>query len=84
MNGPGVRYEIGISIDTRDIFCSCGSNPDVCIFRKSLKLELSDNGRVIANKGYYYVMCITPDNLLSPIPNDLHRFLQASHETVNK
>ena len=89
MNGLGVRYEIGISIDTGDIVWAhgpfpCGSNPDVSIFRKRLKLELSDGERVIADKGYTDDMCITPDTILSPIPNDLHSLFRARHETVNK
>ena len=45
MNSPGIRYEIGILIDTWNIVRAhgpfpCDSDADVSIFRESLKLEL--------------------------------------------
>ena len=56
-NGPGVRYEIGISIATGHIvwvngpFC-CGRWPDIKIAKKHLVKRLDRHERVIADSGY--------------------------------
>lgn len=57
INITGVRYEIGISLETGDIVWisgpyPCGLYPDVSIFRKRMKFELTKNERVFTDKGY--------------------------------
>ena len=89
INAAGLRYEIGISLDTGDIVWvygpfPCGSNPDVSIFRKGMKLELCENERVIADKGYTDDSCITPDTIFSPVRKRMHKLFCARHKTVNK
>ena len=89
LNGAGLRYEIGVSLDTGDIVWvhgpyPCGRYADVSIFRRGMKTVLDDCERVIADMGYSDDMCITPDTLLSPVSPKLHRLLRARHETVNK
>ena len=89
LNGAGVRYELGVSLDTGDIVWvhgpyPCGSNPDVTVFRKGMKTVLDNEERAIADKGYTDDMALTPDTVFSPIQSHLHSMLRARHETVNK
>ena len=87
--GPGLRYEIGVSIKTGDIVWyngpfPCGI-PDINIFRYSLKGLLGPGEKVIADKGYSgdtKVCCPLKFN------NDTHKNamskIRARHETVNR
>ena len=59
-------------------------NLDVFTFRKSLKLELSNGGRLIANKDYADDMMMTSYTIVSPIVNVLHSILRARREALNK
>jgi len=56
-NGPGLRYEVAICINTGSIVWTCGPFPcgdwpDVSIFRYGLKSVLDPNERVEADDGY--------------------------------
>ena len=55
--GPGVRYEVALSINGGDIVhingpFACGSNPDITIFRKRLINKLDHGEKVEADRGY--------------------------------
>ncbi len=85
----GLRYEIGISLDTGDSVWVhgpylCESNPDTSIFTKGMKRTLDPSERVAADNGNFDDNCITPDTMNSPIDYDLHSKLRAGHETANK
>ncbi len=86
--GPGIRYEVGVSIQTSDIVWvhggfPCGSHPDVRIFRSGLKRMLRVNERVVADKGYTDEKCVTPRQL-SSARRSFYALLRARHETVNE
>lgn len=54
--GPGLRYEIAISISTGDIVWAngpfpCGV-PDLKIFRQNLRRQLTPGEKVVADQGY--------------------------------
>ena len=56
-NGPGLRYEIGLSLQLGHIVWvngpyPCGAWSDIKIFRDRMKLDLSKNERVEADNGY--------------------------------
>ena len=56
-NGPGLRYEVGVCIQTGWIVWlngpfAPGENNDLKIFRSGLSMELDDGERVEADKGY--------------------------------
>ena len=89
MNSAGLRYEVGVSIDTGDILWvngpyPCGRYPDVNIFRKQMKAGLDENERIIGDQGYTDDKCITSDTIESPIPIKIHPEPRARHETGNK
>lgn len=55
--GPGVRYEVALSINGGDIVhingpFACGSNPDISIFRQGLIHKLAPGEKVEADRGY--------------------------------
>ena len=55
--GPGVRYEVALSINGGDIVHTngpfpCGSNPDITIFRRLLIYKLEEGEMVEADRGY--------------------------------
>jgi hypothetical protein len=56
-NGPGVRYEVAVSILNGDIVWVhgpflCGKWPDIAIFRHAMIHFLDDGERVEADLGY--------------------------------
>lgn len=56
-NGPGLRYEVGVSINNGDLVWlngpkPCGVKPDLVIFRDGMKNFLEDGERVEADFGY--------------------------------
>lgn len=83
--GPGLRYEIGVSIDEGNIIWAngpfqCGSWPDVVIFRSQLKQRLLPDEKVLADRGYGDAKCVYE------IPGRGARYsslLRARHETLN-
>ena len=84
-NGPGLRYEIGISIRSGDIVWAhgglpCGEWPDLRLARNALIDALLPGERVVADKGYN-----DPNYFDVPIGNADHqkRQILARHETVN-
>lgn len=55
--GPGLRYEVAISINGGDIVhingpFPCGSNPDITIFCQRLRQKLQQGERCEADRGY--------------------------------
>jgi hypothetical protein len=74
-NGPGLRYEVGLCIQTGDIVWihgpfPPGDWPDLSIFRHALLHHLGDGERVEADAGYIGEF---PRHVKTPV-----------HETVNK
>jgi hypothetical protein len=88
-NGPGVRYEVGICIQTGWIVWTngpfpCGAWPDLRIARDWLHFELDDGEKYLADGGY------NDGGNYSETPNGLNNQDQkmksdarARHETVN-
>ena len=85
--GPGIRYEIGISIEDGHIGWAygpfpCGGFPDIEIFSKRLKATLRRNEYVVADNGYRDEKCILPND--ESFPNRrFHSVIRARHETAN-
>lgn len=88
--GPGVRYEIALSIRSGRIIWAhgpfpCGAYPDVSIFEKGLAHQLEQNERVIADNGYKHPRCITRDSASkNHALSSLCSTIRARHETVNR
>jgi hypothetical protein len=84
--GPGLRYEIGISIKTGNICWAnggypCGSWPDLNIARDSYVHYVDDNELTLGDKGYRGdARFITP----TESNGGRHKQIMARHETVNK
>lgn len=86
--GPGVRYEIGISVINPKIIWvngpfPCGTWPDLRIFKQRMCASLYSGEFVIGDRGYKHVRCITPDDVL-PHARSLHDHIRARHETCNE
>ena len=87
-NGPGLRYVLAASVETGYIVWvhgpyPCGSHPDVCIFRIMLKGMLSDNEKIIADRGYRDIKC-TYTALSDPTLARNFSLCRARHEAVNR
>ena len=87
-NGPGVRYKIGISIETPKIVWSngprpCGAYSDLKIFRDGLKHLLKVDGFVLADSGYTDERCIQPPGS-NQKSHRLLSLIRARHEYLNK
>lgn len=88
--GPGLRYEVGVSIQTGWIVWvhgpyPCGSYSDLAIFRLKLKGLLQDAEKVLADGGYKDGVngkTVNPNGL-----NDWDQYMKkvarARHETIN-
>lgn len=87
-NGPGVRYEIGLSILSGDLmwvngpFC-CGKYPDIRIFKKDMFRSLDNNEYIVGDNGYKHGRVITPDSVADDF-FEIHAWIRARHETINK
>ena len=91
--GPGLRYEVGVSIQCGDIVWingpfPCGAWPDIKIFRQALKGKLISAGeRVEADDGYRgEPRCVDlPKEMAFGFPDQLSKkaALRHRHETVN-
>lgn len=88
LNTAGLRYEIGVCIQSSLINWAfgpfpCGRYPDDIIFRLELKHKLGDNEVVIADKGY-----TDEKRVLSGLTNDgdgsLAKLIRARHQIGNK
>lgn len=89
LNRPGVRYEVGLCIQTGCIVWingpfPCGEWPDLRITRESLIYMLDDGEHYVADGGYY------DRNQFAVTPTGNHAFMdrqratvRARHETVN-
>ena len=86
--GPGFRYEVAISLDGNLVWWNgpwrCGSNPDLAIFRRSLRQSLLLDERVIADKGYRGEPRVWLPSEGSAIQIEAHRLIRARHESFNK
>lgn len=85
-SGPGIKYEIGISIRTGNIVWKhggypCGKFPDLQLAREAYIYSVRAGEKTMADKGYNdrnYFILKTDENKI------LHRRIMARHETVNK
>ncbi len=87
-NGPGVRYEVGISIENPKIVWAngpwpCGSHSDLRIIREGLKLKLLLDEFVVADGGYTDERCIQPPGS-NHKDHHLLSLIRAMHENSNK
>jgi len=84
----GVRYEIGVCIETGWICwyygpIPCGT-PDLSIFRMKLKSLLGENECVLADRGYRGdSQCFTPYDAESKETKEMIGNALARHKTVN-
>lgn len=83
--GPGLRYEIGLSITDGNIVWAhgpfpCGAWADLRIFRADLKLRLKDGEHVLTDGGYRDKRCkrVLGGNF------NLSARVKARHETLNR
>jgi hypothetical protein len=91
-HGPGLKYEIGLNITTGDIVWvngpfPCGAWPDMKIFKNDLVLELDENERVEADKGYRGSpqKVSTPQRFsMNKKREEMKARVRSRHETVNK
>lgn len=87
-HGPGVRYEIAVSVMTGQIVWvngpfPCGSHSDLKIFKSNLKNRLLPGEKVIADKGYQDNLCDYEAKELE-YPDKMFSSCRARHESVNK
>ena len=85
LNGPGVRYEIGLSGAGQIIWVNgpfkCGQMNDLSIFKSRIQHVLGEE-RVIADSIYRSEKCVIPSDVYMH-EHDLHSRIRARHETVN-
>jgi len=88
-NGPGLRYEVGVCIQTGDIVWvngayPCGRWTDLRIFRHRLKAFLLPNELVEVDKGYRGdERCRIPQHRVSHSDERAKRRARARHEQIN-
>lgn len=87
-HGAGVRYEIVLLAEYARIFWvngpfEGGSNPDDKIFVGTMKKKLTARGKVIADKGYNDIFCVSSTNIVGK-DRGLHMRIHARHEVVNE
>jgi len=85
-NGPGLRYEIGVSIHTGDIVWAhggypCGEWSDLRLFRDALIEAIAPGERIVADRGYNDLNFFDFPNGNADIRK---KIILARHETVNK
>ena len=86
--GPGLRYEIGVSIKMARIVWvngpfPCGSHPDNVIAEEGLHDELEEGERYIADGGYDAMYADTPSGVWT-FHSRQEAYLRARHEGINK
>ena len=86
LNGPGLRYEVGISLGGDIVWLNGPFRPgdfnDVQIFRQDLKHELQLSEKVFADDGYPDRTCVRKCNLPIHFIPQFERIM-SRHETVN-
>lgn len=89
--GPGLRYEVAVSIKGGDIVWTngpfpCGSWPDISIFRAGLISKLRRREMVEADKGYRGQpdKVRTPDDYETVEERNQKSYARSRHETANK
>jgi hypothetical protein len=88
-NGPGVRYEIAVCIQTGDIVWiygpfACGRWPDMKIFKSKLINKLLPGEKVEADMGYNGDKVRKPNDYFSHNEKKAKKRARARHETVNR
>lgn len=88
LNGPGVRYEIAVSLHSAKAVWASGpfqpgKFPDVTIFRQGLRKRLSSQEYVVADDGYGDTKCIKPPGEHHPQHWPL-TYIRQRHENFNK
>lgn len=85
-NGPGLRYEVGFSVEGHLVWFNgpfpCGSFPDLKIFKEGMAHDLDPTERGILDNGYKHNLCVSKDGLTQSL-KDIHRPIRARYETVN-
>jgi hypothetical protein len=85
--GPGLRYEVTLSLEGSDIVYVNGpfpcSVPDINIYRSSLKNQLRDDELLIADKGYQGEDKIVLPGTGTALQNEAIKLIRARHETLN-
>ena len=89
--GPGVRYEVAVSIKGGDICWTngpfpCGAWPDISIFRSGLMEKLRPGERVEADRGYrgQADKVRVPDQFENLEEKQKKQRARSRHETVNR
>ena len=89
-NGAGLRYEVGMNLQTGDLVWAIGPFPpgewnDILIARYCVVHELLPGEMILADGGYNdgYNYFITPTGFNSPIDRMMSQ-ARARHETVNR
>jgi hypothetical protein len=87
-NGPGVRYEVGVCIQTGDIVWvngpfRCGAWPDLKIFKAHLVHQLDPGEFVEADGTYVHARCRLPNDFLSMADKRAKDDARHRHEGIN-
>jgi len=87
--GPGLRYEIGISIASGDIVWAygpapCGSWSDLKIARTGIVRVMEHGEMIIADGGYKDARYFITPNGLNNRDSRIQTVIRARHETVNR
>jgi DDE superfamily endonuclease len=90
-NGPGLRYEVGVCIQTGWIVWlhgpfPCGKYSDRSIFRRALEKLLDPYEKILADGGYQDAEGGTTEtpNGLNTYDQYMKQVARARHETINK
>lgn len=87
--GPGLRYEVGLNIQTGDLVWlngpfPCGRYPDgVIATREGLEECLDAGEKYVCDGGYYGPRAVKP-NGLNNADQHMKSVVRARHETVNR
>ncbi len=84
----GLRYEVGVSIERGNLMwvngaIPCGIFQDLVIFRHGVKKFLSENKKIVANKGYPDERCLKSDEAPTEHEN-LHGEIRAGNESASR
>ena len=87
-NGPAVKYEVGVCIQTGWIVWLLGpfrgSKNDHAISMEYLEHVLDDGERYIADKGYHSSSALQPNNAWTFEERHYMRVVRGRHETINR
>lgn len=89
INGPGVRYEVGVSIYDGEIVWAngpfpAGTYPDLKIFRANLKENLNENECVISDETYTDYKCVRRGHMKNEEDYSILSNIKSRHENVNE